>query len=758
MTLVTGWLPFWIFPFLLAAALGLSVSLYRADRCSCGPLAGWAITILRLFLFASVLFLLLDPALVKTATEQKRGEVLVAIDTSASMAIEDVELETGAISRIEATRRLLSSSWYEDLRNRFEVSLYSLGEKLEPLEKPGKLSLDTSAGTNLGSPILERVLRTPREDLAGVLLISDGNHNAPGDPRQAARALGALGIPIIALGAGSSEPPVDLALEGIEAPRKIFRGDEISAEITLRSSGIEAGELTVNVVEAGKELASFLIEEVPGTGISHWPLRFTIDEPGRHKLSIGFEGVKGEALAENNRGEIWLEVLDDKASVLYLEGSPRWEYRYLKNTWDRDEKISLESHLVPAPPRRKLPADFPRNPEALYEYDAVILGDVEPGLLEPRIQKSLLEYVRDRGGTLILVAGPDAMPAAWRDTPLEELLPVKLSSPPPGRELGARLARDGAALSLTAAGEESELCRLLPGRQRNLELWELLPAPRWYHPVEGAVEGSRPLATAGEGKTPVLISRELGAGKVFYSGIDSTWRWRLRFGDLLYRRFWGQIIRWAVSEQLSAADDSVRLGTDKAVYRFPEDIKISALIEGLRDPGREATLVDAVIRTPPGTQPGARPIRIRLKAVPGSGGRYQGLLSAGQYAPLLRAPGGPGAQAGELELLLDVSTLAGYSSRPDRARLLFAVEPPAENEALGIYCDESNLGEIAELSGGSYRHLSAAGEVIGQLPEKTRSIERTYTYAALDYPWTLALLLISLLAMEWVARKTLKLV
>ena len=414
---------------------------------------------------------------------------------------------------------------------------------------------------------------------------------------------------------------------------------------------------------------------------------------------------------------------------------------------------------MPAPPRRKLPPDFPRSPEELARYDAVILGDIEPELFDGRLRKSLREYVEARGGTLVLVAGPDAMPTSWAGTSLEELLPVRLASPPPGRGLGAQLARDGAALSLTAAGEEAELCRLLPGRQRNLELWELLPAPRWYHPAAGIVEGSRLLVTAGEEKAPVLASRKIGTGKVFYSGIDSTWRWRLRFGDLLYRRFWGAVIRWAVSEQLNATDSLARLGTNKAVYRFPEDIEISALLENHDGQAASGSLVDAVIRPLSSPQ---KQLRLRLRPVPASGGRYQGTLPASQYAPLLENTGLAAVEKTggfrEFELTLDVSTIAGYSSRPDRARILFAIEPPGQNETLDIYCDSESLQDIAKLSGGVYLHLSEAANAIGHLPEKTRTLERTYTYAALDHPWILAILLVSLLVMEWVARKTLKLV
>ena len=280
MTIVTGWLPLWALPLLFAAAAGASIVLYRTDRRTCGRLGGWTLTLLRLLLLATIIFILLDPALVETATEQKRGDVLLIVDTSASMGLEDAEGTTASISRIDAARGLLSSPWLENLEDRFDISLHSLAETIEPLEGPDSLSLDNIGRTDLGTPLLQKALRARREDLAGIILITDGHHNAPGDPRETARSLGALGIPIVALGVGKADRPPDLVLEALEAPRRVFRGDEISAEITLQNTGIETAEVKVNVLEDGRELASFLIDELPGTEISHWPLRFTIDEPG----------------------------------------------------------------------------------------------------------------------------------------------------------------------------------------------------------------------------------------------------------------------------------------------------------------------------------------------------------------------------------------------------------------------------------------------------------------------------------------------
>ena len=159
MTLVTGWLPLWALPLLFAAAAGASIVLYRTDRRSCGRLGGWTLTLLRLLLLATIIFILLDPALVETATEQKRRDVLLLVDTSASMGLEDAEGTTASISRIDAVRGLLSSPWLENLEDRFDISLHSLAETIEPLEGPNSLSLDNIGRTNLGTPLLQKALR-----------------------------------------------------------------------------------------------------------------------------------------------------------------------------------------------------------------------------------------------------------------------------------------------------------------------------------------------------------------------------------------------------------------------------------------------------------------------------------------------------------------------------------------------------------------------------------------------------------------------
>ena len=117
MPLTSSWLPIWLLPVLLAALTALSIWLYRADRRSCGSLAGWTVTSLRILLLAFISFLLLDPALVETVDDEKRGEVLVIVDTSPSMEIADAGEEK--ISRLAAAERLRSSGWAENLAGQF---------------------------------------------------------------------------------------------------------------------------------------------------------------------------------------------------------------------------------------------------------------------------------------------------------------------------------------------------------------------------------------------------------------------------------------------------------------------------------------------------------------------------------------------------------------------------------------------------------------------------------------------------------------
>ncbi|MCC6741226.1 MAG: hypothetical protein IT452_19450 [Planctomycetia bacterium] len=229
-----------------------------------------------------------------------------------------------------------------------------------------------------------------------------------------------------------------------------------------------------------------------------------------------------------------------RTRVLYVDGAPRWEFRYLHNVMIRDGNLDVQCWLTTADPAwtqphslrsdddafsRPLPA-LPATVEELCFYDVVVLGDVDPASW-PGGAKLLAEFV-EGGGGLVLIAGQDRMPGAWLDSELAPAIPVR-----PAEE---GLEEEEIPCRLTDAGARSPLVRAMP-------FAKALPALHWRlatRPAAGAtvlVEG---------GGAPVFATSRYGKGRVFFSATDETWRWRFQSGDEPhYHPFWRRVVEWA---------------------------------------------------------------------------------------------------------------------------------------------------------------------------------------------------------------------
>jgi hypothetical protein len=248
------------------------------------------------------------------------------------------------------------------------------------------------------------------------------------------------------------------------------------------------------------------------------------------------------------------------ARVLFVERYPRWEYRLLKNALLRDRALAVDVFLVSAD--REFPqagsdgraplAELALAKEDLADYDVVILGDVAPADLGSEAVaaedacRNLVEWVHDGGGGLILIAGQQNLPALWKGTPLEPLLPVDAADPLPENE-------PGFALRLTDSGAEHAITTVAPDRTATIEAWEDrdgkgdgLRAPQWVAPTRAKPAGDTLVECDAAGRSvPVFVAAHAGRGRVFFSATDETWRWRFVSGDEpWFGPFWRRAIAW----------------------------------------------------------------------------------------------------------------------------------------------------------------------------------------------------------------------
>ena len=786
----------WLLVVLVAVCWGAAL-LYRGERRLVPGPAGVVLAGLRIALVAALAVLLAGPVGVRREMVREPGEVLVFVDASRSFTAVDspgslpggeataIALGApGGAPRRELAARALDRGLRGALESRFRVSWYGLDGDAIPFapapagEDSMLASVPPAVGgeTDLGNPVAREVLRRPRGSVAGVVLLTDGHHEARGDALDAARLLGSLGTPAIGIGVGAASRPPDAAIDRVESAGEVFEGDEIEAQVTISFQGLGGGEPALEVREGDARLADARVLIPEGSGTARVQLAFPAGAPGRKRFTFVLETLAGERTAENNRKDLWIEVAGGKIRALLLDGYPRWEERYLRSGWGRDPRVDLRAFLVTSFPDRRLPDGFPRSEEALFDHDAVVLGDVDPSVFGRDEIPLLRDYVVSRGGTLIVIAGERSMPYRWRSTPLAEVLPVVLLDPPPAEGLGASMARGGLPLALTPAGEGSGIARLVPGKERSAELWGLLPRPQWLCPIAGVKPGAEVLVTAAEDAAPrlpggallaappggggdaarraalerflrdrgaVIVTGPSGAGKVLWIGMDATWRWRFRMGDELHRKFWGQVLRWAASERLEAGDDRVRLGTDSVLYEAGSRVRFDALVLGPSGKPLEEGIVEAVITRP---QDGAEG-RVRLLPIERSGGRYRGSAILEEIG-LSLPPGAPAPV--EHGVRIETPSIPG---EPSRATASFAVEPPLDREALADSVNRRLLEEYCAASGGRFFTLAERDEAALALPARDRMLERTTEVDPWDHPLILAPLLLGLLAAEWILRK-----
>jgi hypothetical protein len=649
-----------------------------------------SLTITRVVIVALLIAALADP-FVKLDLETNQKPILAFLfDQSASMKlpvglfdspgeerrqaaaagynIADAPLDPRARNALAATDRAhhvqnvldhLSPEFLGTLTNRYAVEFYSFAEELTALATDPaqprfpKISEASGLATNLGDAIMHVLQNARDRSIAGIVVISDGQNTAGGTLDEAARAASRRPAPIFAVPAGSSSRLRDIAVTDVACANSVAVGDTVHVIGKIEASGFEKRRVSVELRENDRLLDSkeLVLEESQQQQVD---LAFQATQPGCHCLTIKVppEREESELLRSNNSDCVMVQVTDQKLRVLYIEGQPRWDFRFLKNAMRRDH--GLRGKAAQAPDiilereirrlgERATAAALPRSSKEFADYQVIILGDVSPEFLTPALVDNLDEAVRRDGVGLIVEAGPMFMPHAFGER-LQGLLPVHLIGghagiePEPGQRF---------SIELTPEGMANDALRFFDEPGRNVDAWDRLPAYGWCvageRPAAGAsVLAWNPAVRGNFGKVPIIASQRAGKGKVWLVGLDSTWLWRENVGDRYFYKFWGQAIR-----------DVARQGGD-------EESQASIEIRPVHAQPRE--LVQIELRAPSSKEQSQR-LRIHrdgsdqmldMMPVQGVAGCYRATFSSpepGNYRVIFDAAGGQRRIEAPLQIL-----------------------------------------------------------------------------------------------------------
>ena len=721
----SGW-PVWLLVVVsLAAVMGIGYSLrQRRDSLTFGKLI--LLAGIQAAMVTLVLVLLWQPALSSDTLRAEDNAVALLLDTSASMSYGEAEM-----SRLQQAVAALNDGVLEDLSANLETRLYAFSEdsitidSLEQVPPPG-------VATHLGDAVLS-VLREARASALGaVVLISDGADNS--DELNTARLaeIAGFGVPVHTVGVGRESIPEDIELESVSMTTQVMAGSRVSAQVSVRHAG--AGVARLKVYNCDEILASEELDLPDRDGVTtHWA-DFDVGDAGVKDLSFVLDAVPDERNTINNAQFRVLEVPEDRRSILYVEGEPRWEYKFIRRAVEEDSPIRLASLLRTTPNKfyrqgiddpTELENGFPEDRETLFSYDALIIGSYEAAALTPEQQENISAFVSERGGSLLMLAGLRGLAdGGWGNSVVADALPAQL----PDID-AATFNRWPAKAILTADGDESLLTRLDSDRDTNVLLWEEMPDIADFQYLDELKPGAVTLLEADiQGTThPLLVHQRFGLGNAYILATGGTWRWQMQLPseDQRHETFWRQMLHALAS----GAPRPVFVSAERLFYGDENEVTLRAEVKN-----REfMPVADAAVTVSVTTGVAGPAEVVEMQALPGEPGFYEATIQADET----------GMYRFETEASLGEDLLGAARFAVRRA--------DGVTEHFKIQQNRPLLENIADLTGGQYFAL----DDLAALPEAIQFSDAGILETQILDLWNMPivfLLLILLKAGEWLLR------
>ena len=641
---------------------------------------------------ALVLVLQLEASLV--LKRSRPAKVAVVVDTSESMGIRDV----GGESRLTAALDLVEKKLKPALQENARLLWYGANWGVTP----GLPAIDTEpAGpTDLGTAVQQAIqdAGSPR----AVVIVSDGKSAHRDRIANAARIARQSGVQVFGICLGRPGPAKAVSVRVTDADSYVRLGDELVLTADVRAEGMDGQTVDVQLFEDdAKEPRMQRKVQLAGKPVTV-TFRYRPTQPGRHRYRIEAGRVKDAVTDLTNIASTVVDVIDEPIRVLYVEGTPRFEMKFLNIWLARDPVIDLTT--VARMPRggwfvmgnrrhKKIGEGFPVSTAELFDYDVIIFGDIprtvfrQGGDLAETKLAQIVEFVVKRGGGLITLGGQAVYSAGlYQGSALEQILPFRIDGLKKHQLSGRfHVMPSPAELAHPVMAFTSE-----PATTR--EAWDELPKLDGCN-VVGALKPAATLLAYRyhEEKTyPVIVTQDVGRGRVMSLTADTTWRWemqRRKDGDDNYRKFWGRAVRHV------AADPRTRPGRPAIMAQSSRPVVgtefplVTTLLDPNYGPLRNADITVEV------TEPSGKAYKIYPSDSNASPGLYR-------YSVLLREKG----------LFAVTAKYAGTTT----TREIIAGEAPAEMDDPGA--DPTSLRFLANKTGGRAGLADDADEVLAAVP------------------------------------------
>jgi uncharacterized membrane protein len=695
------------------------------------------LTTLRILALAVVLFCLFRPTLVVRAAVDQQNVVAVVLDDSRSMQIPD----QGNQPRGQFVRNQFGpdGALFKSLSDKFLVRVFRFSSTSGRIGSAQDLKFD-GVQTKLGP-----ALTSAREELAGlpvagIVLVSDGADTTDTSIADALLGLKAEKLPVFTVGVGSEKLPRDIQIDRVSTPRTVLKNASLLLDVIVRQTGYGGRTVTVDVEDEGRIVGSEKVELPSDGSPATVRIRAKASEPGPRLFKFKVAPQDGEVVTQNNVRESIIGVRDETERILYFEGEPRWEFKFLNRAVSDDKNllsVSLQRTADNKYMRLRGDADeivggFPKTREDLFKYRGLIIGSVEAGLFTGDQLQMIADFVDRRGGGLLVLGGPRSLgEGGYGGTPVADALPLVID-PRTRASDPAPIAR--LKVSPTKAGQTHAATQLAATALASLARWNELPLVSSVNAPLHEKPGATILLTGTDpsGRPPriVLASQPYGKGKAIALTVQDTWNWQMDASitveDQTHENFWRQMLRWLVDGVPNAVD--VHTSSERVDPGEPVTID-ATVVDKQWVELNDATVVAQVTR-PDGTSE-----TVPLQWTGERDGHYRGTFVS--------------TKAGPYEVAVDASRAGGQAVGSSTT---YVRAVPSEAEFFDPTMHAQPMKRIAQETGGRFY----TGDAAQTLADDVRVAGRGVTAVEERELWNMPIVLITLLGLvcaEWGYRR-----
>lgn len=580
-----------------ALAFALGVGLFGFWRHLPRNRSTLGLALLRLLTIALLGWCLFLPSLKRVITEVRKPRFIVALDQSASMAMTP-EPKAAMKTRWAAAQEILKQPWTETLAGSCGLDYVAFAGDLGQRQSSAELQALNPDGksTLLNQSLTKLIERYRGQPVAGMLLLSDGIDTREANDEWAAER---RPYPIFTV---RLEPPniwkiePDLHVDSLDTPRRVVVGWDTEIKANVSGQGTKGRVVDAGLYENDKLIDTAPVDIPDEGGRRELTFRLTHPATGLFTYTLRLPPIEGETRTNDNSYAVTVQVIDSKNRLLYIEGVPRWESKYLMRVLKGLKDITPVC-FVRGPGGKFLSygavgADSPDlNEQQLLNYKIVVLGDLDAAEVGKARAEALVKFV-ENGGSLMILGGPKAWGAQGLLTsPLNKLLPVKAAEQ-------LTLQENQAALALTGEGRTHPIFTT-----EDAAAWNKIPPVLSIFTGGALAPGAATLLTAEApgGRHPVLVVQKYGQGKVATILTDSLWRWQLAPGKInYYQRLWTPMMAWLSPTETDVNMYQLDLAADAEKVYAGEAIDLKARLTTPANVVPKDLIMTCVVQEPDG--------------------------------------------------------------------------------------------------------------------------------------------------------------